>query len=219
MKKFGMYFIFLCMINNVNADEWFLAQDIDNIQVYTRSVEGSDIREFKAEAVIDAPIRKLLSIFVDFEHYPDWFHETSKAKLLKQVSRYERFSYQNLIMPFPLDDRDLLIHSVLSTKDNVVTLKTNASPNLCNELDDIVCEDVLDSANILVEQLRGEHRFIVLSENQVKIVWQQHIEPKGSVPAWMVNQTLIDVPFYTLSKLRKQVLLERYQDVKLADLK
>ncbi len=169
--------------------------------------------------MIDAPIRILLAIFVDFEHYPDWFHETTKAKLLKQVSRYERFSYQNLTMPFPLDDRDLLIHSVLSTKDNVVTLKTNASPNLCNELDNIVCEDVLDSANILVEQLRGEHRFIVLSENQVKIVWQQHIEPKGSVPAWMVNQTLIDVPFYTLTKLRKQVLLERYQDIKLDDLK
>lgn len=215
-----MIFLLSLLLTHVHAKEesWLLEKDSDDIQVYTRSVTDSSIREFKAITVIDAPLNVILAVFNDFNAYPDWFHQTSKASLITRINQKERYSYQDIKTPFPLDDRDLIIHSQIVETDQALLLNTKVAPLYCQQKENEICNLINQSNNILVQSLTGQHRFRILDEKKVELIWQQHIELGGSVPSWMVNDSIIDTPFQTFKNLKQQVKLERYQHIKFEDL-
>ena len=42
-----------------------------------------------------------------------------------------------------------------------------------------------------------------ISETETSVIWVQHTEPAGNIPDWLVNMLLIDIPFYSLTKLEQ----------------
>jgi hypothetical protein len=75
--------------------EWSLDKDKDGIEVYTRPVEGSGIKEFKGVADVDADIENILSLLRDSDRFKTWFPNTSESKLL---FRDGDLSYQYSVM-------------------------------------------------------------------------------------------------------------------------
>lgn len=214
-------FIFLIALLSISdsyaADNWRLEKEASGIKVYTRPVQGSAIREIKGELVINSSLDSIMAVFDDVANYPTWNYQCSKAYSLKKVSEYEHYHYQNIKMPFPVTDRDLLIHSTISQLGKQVFIKLQAVPNYCkNNASSIkACKAINQSQHVMVEKLRGLYQLTPLNDHAVKVVWIQHTEPAGKIPNWLVNNMLVDVPFNTLKQLSKQVTKKPYKNAKL----
>ncbi len=194
------------------ADNWRLDKDDNGIKVYTRAVHDSDIREVKVEALIDASLDTVLAVFDDISLYPHWHHKNTKANLLIKHSASERYHYQNFTMPFPVSNRDMIIRSKIVRVGKGVKITSNAASTFCDNSAIEVCTAIKKSENIMITRLKGTHLLTPQKDGRVKLVWQQHAEPAGKIPKWLVNQLLLDVPYATLENLRKRVKLEKYQN-------
>ena len=215
MNKLIKILVTLCLFVGLNqplyADSWRLDKDENGIKIYTRAVQGSAIREIKGELVLDCSLDSIMAVFDDIPAFPRWNHQCTKAVPLKRVSATERYHYQNINMPFPVADRDLLIHSKISQKGEQVYVRLNAVADFCKSSSLDKCTAINQSKNIMVKRLNGLYQLTPTADGKTQVVWTQHTEPAGKIPNWLVNRLLIDVPFNTLSKLRKQVKLEKYQ--------
>ena len=89
----------------------------DGIEIYTRPVAGSGIKEFKGVADVDASIAGIVAVLRDSDRFMTWFPNTPESRLL---SREGMTSYQYSVMatPWPMADRDNVLRSV-STHDEV----------------------------------------------------------------------------------------------------
>lgn len=215
IKIVTIFYLLFVLSALAHADNWRLDKDEEAIKVYTQAVQGSAIREIKAEMVISASLDSLMAVFDDIPQFPRWSHQCTKATLLKVVTAKERYHYQNINMPFPVVDRDLVIHSQIVQKGGNVFVHLRAVPNYCKQFSSKACDVVNESKNIMINHLKGEYQLTPLADNKIKVVWVQHTEPAGKLPNWLVNSLLIDVPFNTFKKLREQVKLQKYQQARL----
>ena len=202
---------------SVYAETWQLEKEADGIAIYTRAVQGADIREFKGELIIDTSLASLLAVFQDTENFPQWNHQCSQATLLKRVNLYERYHYQNLKLPFPVKNRDLVIHSKVQQSKDKILIHSRIAKDFCATQTTPQCEKINQSKNIKINYAKGTHQFIPQALGGVKVIWQQHIDPAGKIPTFLVNKLLVDIPYITLNKLRKFVKKVKYQQAKLED--
>jgi len=86
--------------------QWPLDQEKDGIEVYTRPVAGSKIKEFKGFTGVDSGIDNILALLRDSNRFKTWFPNTSESKLL---ARKGDMSYPYFVMAkrWPMADRDM----------------------------------------------------------------------------------------------------------------
>ena len=213
-----MVILLYSFFSSAYANEWRLEKDSAGIAVYTRAIQGSEIREFKGEVVLDTSLASILAVFEDIENFPKWNHQCSQATLLKQLNINERYHYQSLNLPFPVKNRDLVVYSKVQQSKQSVIIHSTIAKNFCEQDSSTLCKKVQKSNNIKVQYAKGKHHFIPQKSGGVKVIWQQHIDPAGQIPIFLVNKLLIDVPYITLNKLRKFVQQDKYQSAKLEDI-
>ncbi len=198
------------------AGEWELERDEQGIRVYTREVPFSDIRQFRAEMTLPASLDLVLAVFDDFKHYPEWKFKVSMSGVLSQPDETSWYHYQDIRMPFPLDDRLFILHSRLepvSTRE--VVIDTRAVPDYCADNSEQPCHLIHSSDALVVKQASGRHVLQQLEDGSTRVTWTQHAEPGGRLPDWLVNAMLVDGPWETFSKLREQVSRPRYRQARL----
>lgn len=90
-------FVGLFASTAVIADEWLPVKKDEAIGHHIEVWEKKDInqpyRSYKLNTTIDAPIDRLVRIFLDVERYNHWFFQMKEAKLLKTISDTEFYSY------------------------------------------------------------------------------------------------------------------------------
>jgi hypothetical protein len=203
--------------STVSAEAWHLEKDQAGITVYTRAVQGSDIREIKGEIILKSSLASVLAVFDDINNIPQWNHQCTQATLLKRVNLYERYHYQNISLPFPVKDRHLILYSKVIPSKNKITIYSKAAPDFCKNASLKQCIKIKQSNNVQIISAQGKHEFISQEDGTIKVIWQQHIDPAGKIPTFLVNQLLVDVPYYTLQKLQQQVRLAKYKNATLDD--
>ena len=62
----------------------------NEISVFTRTPEGTKIKEFKAICTIDASASKILSEIKDVENHQNWIKDIINPKLLKLIQKINR---------------------------------------------------------------------------------------------------------------------------------
>lgn len=186
--------------------EWELAKDKDGIKVFLKTVPGSKIKEFKGMTNIKSSLDSILAVLNDTEACPKWIHNCKDAFKLSEISFNEGYVYQVINFPFPVKDRDLILHSVM-TQDvdtNQVTIKLTAVPDYIPE-----------TRNVRIKKSDGLYLLKPLPDRSIEVTWQHHTEPEGGIPKWIVNSLLVDTPFKTLNNLREIVKEEKYQRARL----
>jgi len=192
----------LFTISSVNADEWQLAKETDGIQVFTRSISGSSLKAFKGVVTIPARLTSIVATIDDTSIHTRLFHNTKIAKELKKVSPTESYRYFVTKLPWPVKNRDSIVHSVLKqnkqTKSIQVTL--TAAPKYIP----------VKSGLVRIQQMTGRW-LLVPEKNSVKVVYEMSVNPGGNLPTWLVNSMSVDLPFITLKNLRNLVKQPKYQ--------
>ncbi len=186
-----------------NEAEWILAKDKKNIKVYTRKVEGTNFKEFKGVVTIKASLTSLVALLSDAAAAPDWVANCSETTVLEQISAKESYTYSLSKAPWPVADRDSIVHNVISQdKDTlVVTIKQTGKPDHIKEKKNIT----------RVKKIEGLWQFTPKKDGNIEIVYQNLSDPGGAIPVWLVNSSLVSQPYETLLKLQKVVKREKYQ--------
>ncbi|MDP4268160.1 MAG: START domain-containing protein [Bacteroidota bacterium] len=198
-------FIFLLAVILLNSalaqagsqESWSLRTDKNGVKVYTRSVKGSQMKEFKGETYVKCTLGSLANLIDDISSYPKWMYNCKSAERIKKISIREGYSYYVNSCPWPLDDRDIVIHYYMKqdplTKEIVINMIGEKSyiPEKKNY--------------IRVPNFRGIWQFTPEKNGLVKVTYQTYSETGGTVPSSLVNAFSVDLPYNTLLNLKNKL--------------
>lgn len=208
MKRFVhavMFFgVLLTVPSAVSAAEypWELKKDEDGIRVHVRKVEGSAILEYKGTVTVDAGIEAAVRLFEDDERTTEWFEECTESRTLKEEAPETKIIYFAIHMPWPVKDRDA-VFSRVRTKDpatGAVRYETSALPGDYPE----------QKGKVRMSAMKGLWSFTPVAGGGTEIIYQEHSEVGGHIPAWLVNKLAVNIPFNSLARFR-ELLSENHQ--------
>jgi ribosome-associated toxin RatA of RatAB toxin-antitoxin module len=179
-------------LNMIAQDiDWKLRKDKKGIMVYTRSVEGSLLDEFKGVTTIHASVDQLVSTLRDVAQYLEWIPDCASVEL-HDMAEEEHVHYMEMKAPFPVSNRDGYYRYRYSVQEGNVKVEIEALPEFRPEIKGLV----------RIPYSSGYWLFEPVSDQQTRVTYQVHADPGGSIPAWLTNAAVVDNPFQTLLNLR-----------------
>ena len=178
------------------AEEWSLDKQKDGIDVYTRPVEGSGIKEFRGVAEVDSSVDAIVGLLRDSDRFKTWFPNTPESRLL---ARDDNVAYQYSVMgtPWPMADRDNVLRSVIARDEitGVVDITVTAAPDY----------HPTQKGLIRVQKANGTWKLEPMGPEKTHVTFTMHLEPGGGIPQWMINTRIVATPFEALTNLRATV--------------
>ncbi len=195
--------IFISAVDAAERGDWKLKKTSAGIEVYVREVPGSDLNEFKGIMYLKGVrLGSLLAVFDDTPAYPAWMHECIEAKLLKRINLFERITYTVTHAPWPVWDRDIISYSIVKQDPKTLTVTIQLAGRA----------DYLPQVpkRVRVPKLNAVWIFKPMDNGEIMVFYQLHSEPGGTLPAGLANMASVDLPYYTLFKLRDFIKQEKY---------
>lgn len=191
------------------GDGWVFKNEKDGVKVYYKKT--SDVHEIKLVTSVKSSLSGIIQLFNEVEHYGEWGYKISEAKLLKRVNDREFYYYSKLDFPWPLNDRDLILHTKVYQDSTTrrVTSKSYSKPDYLPETGDAVRIKTTTTQWTLVPGTGG----------WVYVEYYINSDPGGSIPDWLVNMAIDVGPRETIKNMRKILQEPKYQAVKLAYIK
>ncbi|WP_295720144.1 START domain-containing protein [Mucilaginibacter sp.] len=212
MEKF-IYISFLLILKLSLAfgqSDWKLSTEKEEIRVYTSIVPDSKIKAVRVECDLKATASQLVALLMDVKTSPDWEYHTKSCVLLKQVSSTELYYYSEISLPWPAENRDFVAHLIITQNPDtkVVTVEGPAVPGFVPVKKGIV--RVVNSS--------GKWIITPAGADQLKVEYTIHVDPGGSVPAWLVNMFATEGPLKFFKSLKIQLRKPAYQNVVIASI-
>ena len=201
-------FLFLLIYQNfltVAQEKWELKKSSDGIEIFTKKIDNSNFKAFKANMKIDNSVHEFVALLKDVESLTKWAYKTILTSLLDKSGDTIQKYYSIARAPFPYKDRDGIYINIFKWYPNTNTLFVEIK---------IVDEDVNSKGKFVRLKGKGYWKVIVLPSNKIDITFQMQIDPGGNVPAWMANIFVEDSPFFTMTKLREEIKNKKYQGKK-----
>lgn len=183
----------------VEKNGWTLTQKQGDIEVYTKKEADSKIKSFKAIMEVKADLREVVAILMDFDNYSNWLADCAESKTLKKISPREYYYYFRTKAPWPLKDRDNIIHTTMKedSKTGAVTFTLTTEPHFIPEKESVV----------RMKSFEGSWKLTPQKNHLIQIEHIAHADPGGAIPKWLINAAIVENPYHSLLNLRK--LLQR----------
>ena len=183
--------------------QWELQRDNDDIQIYTSEVADSKFKAVRGVSTAKGSIESAVALVLDLEACPKWADLCEKSKQVKKISDTESFVYTLNNLPFPVNDRDVVAKVVWQrdASGRVSMTSTATDSTLVPKTDAVRLKDAV-----------AQWHFSQQDEQTVLIESFGHIDPNGATPAWITNMLLVDSPFKSIQKMRRQIESGKYQN-------
>jgi START domain len=209
MKIISIFFFligFFTCETAISQEAWTLKKDKNGIKVFARKTKGIKFNELKVESVFDGKISQLAAVILDVNKQKDWVYKTIKSELVKEINAADVFYYTEIEVPWPFDNRDLVVH---------MTIQQNPQ----NKVTTIVAKNVDDYLPARKNKVRVKYSnalWIVtpISGSQFKVEYTIQIDPGDGVPAWLLNLFSTSGPFESFKNLKEKMLLSQYRQAK-----
>ena len=206
------FFISLFMVLTVTSasaqNDWKLSADKEGVKVYTSIVPDSKIKAVKVECDLNASQSQLVAVIMDINTATDWVYHVKSAKLVKQVSPSELYYYSEVSLPWPAANRDFVAHLTVSKDPStkVITIDGPAVPGYVP----------IKKGIVRIDNSFGKWVITPLGADQVHVQYSIHVDPGGSLPAWLVNIFATDAPLKIFENLKVQLQKPAYKNTTLA---
>jgi len=178
------------------AAGWEKIDEKDGVTVYKKKMPGTSLVAFRGDAVIDAPLGKILWIMGDNEHRKEWIDRLQKTVVLQRNGPYDYTVYQHFGLPFPISDRDYVYRGqMVSNADGSVTLRMHSVEH----------PKAPETVGVRANLIRSSYLMIPVSDTRTRVIVEIFTDPRGSLPAWLVNMIQRSWPVKTLSALAEHV--------------
>ncbi len=181
----------LALPATAEEDDWALAKSEDGVEVYTRSVPGSEVKEFRASAVVPAPLDEVVGWWQDPTTYTEWIDRCAEAHRVEDASGVAA-NYMKFDFPFPASDRDVVVRAKLLGESDGKKVFEGSN------VDGVVPER---GGVVRIAKLRSRWEFRAQGEAATQVAYQQHMDPSGMLPAFILNRAAVDNPMNTLRGL------------------
>ncbi len=187
---------------------WSLIKDKNDIQVYSRDVEGSNFFEFKGVIQIKADASSVVALLMDNEVKAKWMHKTKEvielvdAPVNQEKQPGDAVAYMVFDF-FPLPARDIVVKNTIvqDPGTRVVTFTMEYLPGH---------KKLKESGYGHMDDLHGLVTLTPLKGGLLDITYQAHIEPGlALLNCWLcgasaiTNMLLESTPYYTLLNAKK----------------
>jgi hypothetical protein len=198
MTRFKFH-IFLLMLSSflvlpvMAQKDWTLVSNENWIKIYKSDMSNSNYKRIKVECTVDGTIDKLVRILNDVNNHKNWIYNTKNAYILKKVNASEYYYYTETALPWPMQNRDAVVH-IKFQKDNV------------NRTLNIVAFGEPDYMPIVAGKVRvprsaNTWQVTVPEPNRLQITYIFEAEPGGHLPPWLVNTFVNKGPYESFRKL------------------
>ena len=89
---------------------WKLSKDQDGIKVYQSEVKHSKFKNIKVECTLEGTYDKLISVLNDVTNQKTWVYNNVSSSILKRISAHEFYYYSETHLPWPMTNRDAIVH-------------------------------------------------------------------------------------------------------------
>ncbi|MAZ49548.1 MAG: hypothetical protein CME65_13390 [Halobacteriovoraceae bacterium] len=176
---------------------WKKISEKDGIKVYTKSTKDSPIQYLRAKGVISAKVENICAILRSVETAVDWTPNLIERSYVKNISDTEAILYDVSNMPWPVTDREMVLHHKLSVTEDrdalVLDFKSVDNPKAKRDKDYV-------RAKIEFGQLRFKP---VENGKKTEMEMIVLVDPMGSIPVWIVNLLQVSIPYDFLMALNK----------------
>jgi len=190
-----LYLIVFFLLLFQQESEWRLDKNEKDVKVYTRKVDGFQIRQFRVEAVTSGSITSINELFRNISEYPNWMPDIIGAELLEQVDENTYIYHMTINSPFPVNDRDLVAK---------MTFTQSTENDLQITYEEVPDYYPIQKGNVRISKFEGYWKF-THSGNKTIIQNRFLTDPSGSVPTWVVNSFMASNPFNTVMALKNEI--------------
>ncbi len=183
-----------------SADGWEKIDVTDDgITRYRRSVPGTGIVAFRGEAIMEAPLIRVAAVLDNVEREREWMADLVESYDLERKSDLDRWEYNRTAAPWPVSDRDFVIHTIIDfyrapVESIVIAMQSKENPKK-PPVPGVVRGELIDSKFILISNGPTQSLFIC----------EILADPKGIIPTFMVNVFQKSWPISTIRALRAQI--------------
>lgn len=201
--------LFFNILQAQDDKKWILKSQKDGVKVYYKKT--SDVYEIKLTSSIETRLSGIIQLFSEVENYPKWGYRVIESKLLKKVSDKEMYYYSKIDFPWPLNDRDLIMHTSLEqdSSTKVITARSVAAPDFIPEIKECVR---MKTCNTTWKLHPGTSGWMYLE-------YYIYSNPAGNIPDWAVNLGIDVGPRETVKNMRRILKGEHYKNAKLGYIK
>lgn len=176
-------------------NEWTLKKDKNDIKVYTRQAEDSDIIEIKVLSIVQATVNQISKLLADVENYNLWMPNVKSTKVIELINKNELYYYIELNAPWPISNRDNIIHF-----RHTLDQKTGIARILVNGVADYLPEN---KGVVRITHSTGIWELSPMENGEVKVISTYVSDPAGKLPLWVIKLFVVDSIYDTFINLKK----------------
>lgn len=195
MKLILLFFVSFSVFA-VELSDWKEISHEDGIRCYSAKVKGKKIYALKGDIEINAPMEVISTFFYDTSKKKLWIAKLKDIKTIRRPSKFELVEHYTVKTPFFLANRDFVYKGKITVNEDKSVLKVDLKSIIDGRapVRKGVVRGKLIFANYTVEKIM---------DNKVKLTVTVLVDPKGSIPKWVVNLFQKSWPYKTLSRIRE----------------
>jgi len=171
---------------------WQLVVNKEGVKICLATLASSIYKSFQGIVTMQASISQITDALADIKQAHLWLYNCKQVKLIAQQD-YEYWTYAQTKMPWPIKDRDLILHSKVEQQtDNSIIIHLSTEPN----------KVPVNVNHVRIRKLTGYWQLVAVSPNKTQVTYQLTLDPAGNIPVWLANQFVTEAPFQTLKGLR-----------------
>ncbi len=194
-----LFAVLFCAVRPASAaggDDWKLLSNDHGITVYSRQTPGSSIVALKGTGTIDAPLWKIASILLDTKRATEWADSLKESRVVRRLGPAAYIEFNHIGLPLILKDRDFVSEVQIDVNPDLKTFALVYKP-----ANDPIVPATHDVRGEIVS---GSFRLTSLEKDRVSLDAEVQCDPKGAIPAWIVNLFQKNWPRNTFQALQKQ---------------
>lgn len=198
--------ILFCLTFGAYGQDWHLVSDQKGLALYTRTVEGQPLKDFRGILRVKASMQQVLSLLVNSDNMSAWFYlmKESQAKVINN----QTYLYLVIGGIWPIQDRDAFVHIQVSqdSKTKAVTFSTHVVPDMYP----------ISPKRVRIPSMNSGFTVTPISANETEVRLDGNANPGGAIPVWAANLVVTRLPEKTLLKLR-ELLEEKPYDTSILE--
>tara|TARA_A100001015_G_C14936882_1_gene690846 strand:- start:519 stop:1220 length:702 start_codon:yes stop_codon:yes gene_type:complete len=202
--SFSLSVVIFCALNPfvVKANEekkvgdWEVIAQEDGFITKRKEVSESSIFAFRGEMVADLHISKIVSAFLDSSRRKEWVDRFGEQVNIEGEG-LNKIYWIRFAMPLLISDRDYVLktNGEIDKDRQVLTTHIHSVEHPAKEKDDCCIRAQAFGTYYRFEAIKGEEK--------TRLEVEVHTDPKGWLPAFLVNMIQKNWPKKTLSNLVK----------------
>ena len=184
----------LFLLSAANAqDKWDLRKNDHGFKIYSRRSSDGRLVELKLLCQFDATEDQLIKELLNIDDYTHWVYSNRKSGVIKRVNDHDVIYFTESHLPWPIQDRDLVIE--LNITPATATTPLTA---IAKSVDGILPPK---KHFIRIPYSVSTWHITPAPGNKLNIEYTFSVDPGGSIPTWLANLTIATGPYKSFMKL------------------